>query len=141
MSKLEEADKQVVLGILREHGRQMLSEGRKHPRTKERFLVQACSVFDPSLAGLASVENQSPDGLRLVTELPWELGAHMDLESVAGNLQNLKARTRVVYCQVVGPKRFVVGLNILSHYGDNETNPSYGWIPARRNRRPCAPAR
>lgn len=104
----------------------MLLEGRKHRRTKARFLLQVSSVRDPLLTEVASVENQSPSGLRLVTERPWELGAHVDLESVQGNLRNLKARTRVVYCQAVGSKRFVVGLNILSREADDEANPSTG---------------
>ena len=63
---------------------------------------------------LASVEDQSPNGVRLATERAWELGAHIVLKSVAGNLQNLKARARVVYCNTLGPRQFVVGLNILS---------------------------
>lgn len=89
---------------------QMLLEGRKHPRTAERFLVQVSSVHDPLSTGLASVENQSPYGLRLATERSWELGSHVDVKSVAGKL---KARARVVYCTLLGHKKFVVGLNIL----------------------------
>lgn len=43
----------------------MLLEGRKHPRGAERFLAQVSSVHDPLLSELASVENQSPYGVRL----------------------------------------------------------------------------
>ena len=46
----------------------MLLEGRKHTRTAERFLVQVSSVHDPRLTELASVENQSPNGVRVATE-------------------------------------------------------------------------
>lgn len=95
----------------------MQPEGRKHPRTAKRFLVKVCSVRDPRLTELATVENQSPTGLQLATERSWELGSHVDLQSVAGNLQNLKTRTRVVYCQARGPKSFCVGLNILVRDG------------------------
>ncbi len=65
------------------------------------------------------MENHSPCGVRLATERSWELGSHVDLQSVAGNL---KARARVVYCMALGPKKFVVGLNILSREGE-QTNP------------------
>lgn len=89
--------------------------GRKHLRTGERFLVQVSSAHDPLLTELASVENQSPSGVRVATERSWELGLHVDVKSVAGDLS---ARARVVYCKALGPKKFVVGLNILSHGGD-----------------------
>lgn len=61
------------------------------------------------------MQNQSPYDLRLATERPWELGSHVDVESVA---DNLNATARVVYCMAHGPKKFVVGLNILSHDGE-----------------------
>lgn len=99
----------------------MLPQGRKYRRTGERFLVRVSSVRDPLLTDLASVENRSPNGVQLATERPWELGSHVDVESVEGNLENLKARTRVVYCKAVGRKKFVVGLNILSH-DDEQAN-------------------
>ena len=101
----------------------MLTEGRKHPRTGPRFLVQVSSVRDPSSTELASVENQSPSGLQLATARSWELGLHVDVKSVAGNPGNLNARTRVVYCKALGPGRFVVGLNILSRDGE-QANPA-----------------
>ena len=93
----------------------MLLEGRRHPRHDERFLVQVSSVLDPLVTQLASVENQSPNGVQLVTERSWELGSHVDVKAVA---RNLKARARVVYCNALGPKKFVVGLNILSRDGE-----------------------
>lgn len=98
----------------------MLLEGRKHLRTGERFLVQVSSVHEPLLTELASVENQSPSGVRVSTERSWELGLHVDVKSVAGDLH---ARARVVYCKALGPKKFVVGLNILSHGGDEPKPP------------------
>ena len=97
----------------------MLLGGRKHLRTDEHFLVQVSSVHEPLLTELASVENQSPSGVRLATERSWELGLQVDVKSVAGDLS---ARARVVYCKALGPKKFVVGLNILSHRGD-QPNP------------------
>ena len=94
----------------------MLLEGRQHLRTGERFLVQVSSVHDPLLTELASVENQSPSGVRLATERSWELGV------AAG----LSARARVVYCKALGPKKFVVALNILSREGDHHKPPNPG---------------
>lgn len=99
----------------------MLLEGRKHSRSAERFLAQISSVHDPLLTELASVENQSPQGVQLATERSWELGSHVDVKSVVGDL---KARARVVYCMVLGPKKFVVGLNILSRDGEQGKPPA-----------------
>jgi len=93
----------------------MFLEGRRHPRTAERFLVQVSSVEDPHLTELASVENYSLNGARVASERSWELGSHVDLKSVAGSL---KGRALVVYCQALGPRKFVVGLNIFSRDGE-----------------------
>ena len=100
---------------------QMLLEGRKHSRRAERFLAQVSSVHDPLLTELASVEDQSPCGVRLATQRSWELGSHVDVKSVVGNL---KVRARVVYCAALGPKKFVVGLNILSRGGEQGKPPA-----------------
>jgi hypothetical protein len=92
----------------------MLLDGRKHPRHLERLLVQVSSVLDPLVTGLASVENQSLNGVQLATERSLEAGSHVDVKAVAGFLN---VRARVVYCNALGPKKFVVGLNILSREG------------------------
>lgn len=89
-------------------------EGRKYRRTDEGFFVRMTSVRDPLLTDLAFVENRSPNGVQLATGRSWEVGSHIDVKSVACNLADLNARTRVVYCKAVGPKKFAVGLNILS---------------------------
>lgn len=89
----------------------MLLEGRKYSRKPERFLVQVSSVHDPLLTELALVENQSLYGVRLAAGRSWEPGSHVDVRTIA---DNTKARARVVYCQALGPKKFVVGLNIFS---------------------------
>jgi hypothetical protein len=99
----------------------MLSEGRKHSRSAERFLVQVSSVRDPLLTGLASVENQSPYGMRLATERSWEIGSRVEVKPIAGKM---KARARVVYCTVLGHKKFVVGLNILSRDSEQANPPT-----------------
>jgi len=99
----------------------MLLEGRKHLRKGERFLVQVSSAHDPLLTELASVENQSPSGVRLATERSWELGTHVHVKSVVGDL---KARARVVYCKALGPKKFFVGLNILTRDSEAAKSPT-----------------
>lgn len=109
----------ILLRQQRRRG-QMLLEGRRHLRTGKRFLVLVSSVLDPLLTELASVENQSPGGVRLATERSWELGTHVDVKSIAGDLT---ARARVVYSIALGPKKFVVGLNILSRDGDQPKPP------------------
>lgn len=89
----------------------MLLEGRKHPRTPERFLVQIVAVHDPLLMGLATVENVCPNGVRLASERSWELGSQVNVEAIAGGL---RARARVVYCKTVGFKKFLVGLYLIT---------------------------
>jgi len=93
----------------------MLPEGRKQPRTRDRFLAQILSVLDPMLTELAAVENVSSHGSRLVTERLWEPGAHVILNSSTGNVW---ARARVVYCQSVGAGAFAVGLDFLTQTSD-----------------------
>ena len=95
--------------LLKKEGR-MLLEGRKEPRVPERMLVQISAVHDPRLEELASIENLSPRGARIKTERSWEPGCHVDVKTNPGQL---RARARVVYCQAVGPKTFMVGLNFL----------------------------
>lgn len=89
----------------------MVLEGRKHPRTAERFLVQVSSVHDPLLIELAFVENLSFSGVRLATKRSWELGSHLDVIAID---RVLKARARVVYCKTIGPEQFAVGLNLIA---------------------------
>lgn len=59
--------------------------------------------------------------MQLAMERSWELGWHVDVKPVAGNL---KARARVVHCNALGPKKFVVGLNILGRDGEQATAPA-----------------
>ena len=98
----------------------MLLEGRKHPRKAERFLVQVSSVHEPLLTELALVENQSPSGVRVASERQWELGSHVDVRFIVGDL---KARARVVYCMALGPKKFAVGLNIILSRDQEQPKP------------------
>ena len=94
-------------------------EGRKQPRTRQRFLVQIFAVRDPVLTEIATVEDVSSNGSRPVTWRLWEPGLHVDLKSPTGT-GNLWARARVVYCRAVSGKAFSVGLNLLTQTSDRE---------------------
>ena len=106
--------------LYRQRG-QMLLEGRKHLRAGQRFLAQVSPVHEPLLTELAFVENQSPGGVQLATERSWELGTQVDVKSVVAG--DLSARARVVYCKALGPKKFVVGLNILLSRDADQSKP------------------
>lgn len=93
----------------------MILEGRKQPRTPERLLIQISAVYDPRVTELASVENVSLYGTRVMTSRPWEPGFHVELTRPSGNRW---ARARVVYCQPIDGNRFAVGLNLLTLEGD-----------------------
>lgn len=88
-------------------------EGRKQPRTCDRFLVNISAVYDPRLAETVCVENLSSRGARVATARSWEPGAHVVLESSNGDL---RARARVVYCRPIGVKGFgfAVGLDFIT---------------------------
>ncbi len=91
-------------------------EGRKHARSRERFLVQISSVYDSRLAGLASVEDISSRGTRVTTERSWEAGSQVELKSPSSG--STWARARVVYCRAVSAKEFAVGLDLLTQTND-----------------------
>jgi len=92
----------------------MLLEGRKQPRTCQRFLIQIFAVHDPLVTEIATVEDVSTYGSRLATWRAWEPGQQVDLKSSSGELC---ARARVVYCRTLGVKAFSIGLNFLSQTG------------------------
>jgi PilZ domain len=87
-------------------------EGRKQPRTVTRLLVHIVLVRDPRLTDLASIENLSSRGARVTTQRPWELGSHVVIRAISGEMS---ARARVVYCQPI-LKDFAVGLDFLTQF-------------------------
>jgi hypothetical protein len=93
-------------------------EGRKHPRTPERFLVQISALHDPRLAELVPVENMRSHGVRVTMKRPWELGSHVELKLATGAPM---ATARVVYCQTVGANAFAVGLDLLTQTNSSDT--------------------
>jgi hypothetical protein len=96
----------------------MLLEGRKQPRTPERFVVQIHAGCDPGRTELATTEDVSSGGTRLITESVWKPRSHVVLKSPPGNVW---AIARVVYCQAASPKGFAVGLNFLSKPSNVQT--------------------
>lgn len=86
-------------------------EGRKQPRTPERFLVHISAVYDPRLAETVCVENLSGHGAPVATQRSWEPGSHVVLESNDGEL---RARARVAYCRPTSATGFAVGLDFIT---------------------------
>ena len=60
-------------------------EGRKHPRTRERFLVQISALHDPRLAELVSVENISSHGVRVTMKVDWPSWVNVTTSMPMGN--------------------------------------------------------
>ena len=89
----------------------MLTEGRKYRRTPKRFLVRVYAVHDSLLDGIATVENVSLRGTRVLTWRAWESGSQLELKSPTTG--DTWARARVVYCLPVSPKEFAVGLDFM----------------------------
>lgn len=73
----------------------MLLDGRKQPRTPERFLLQISAVQRPSLTDIGSVENLSRCGARVSTQHFWGPGSHVDVKSRAREL-SVRARVFIV---------------------------------------------
>ena len=90
-------------------------EGRKHPRTSEKLLVEISTMEEPFVRELASAENVSPDGVRVATQRSWPPGSRVLVKSSGGDLW---ARARVVYCKAIGPKSFALGLEFLDRTGE-----------------------
>ena len=92
----------------------MLLDGRKQPRTPERFLMQLSALRYPSRSDLAFVENLSPCGARVSTEHFWDPGSDVEIKS---RVHELSTMARVVYCHPSTASTFAVGLNFLNMKG------------------------
>lgn len=98
----------------------MLS-GRKEARVSNRFSVQICTPKDEFVSELSTVQDVSPSGLRVVMEHSRTKDSRVLVKSSEGDLW---AKARVVYCQRLDKKTFVVGLELLTRTG--------GWIMANK---------
>ena len=88
-------------------------EGRKQARIATRVLVHMSAVHDPRVADVGSIEDLSSHGARVATQRSWELGLHVDIKTLSGDM---KARARIVYCQSLESQRFAVGLDFLTQF-------------------------
>lgn len=80
--------------------------GRKEKRIQQQSEVMlSIGAQPPVFAELASVENGNCYGVRVRTERPWTPGSLILVRS-----QGEWLRARVVYCQVLQPKSFALGL-------------------------------
>jgi hypothetical protein len=79
--------------------------GRKEKRSQQQSEVMLSTKAQPVFAELASVENANRYGVRVRTERPWIPGSRIFVRS-----QGEWQRGRVVYCQVLQPKLFALGL-------------------------------
>lgn len=86
-------------------------KGRKHERHTTKMLVQLSNIDEPLVSELASTENVSPKGVRVITERSWNPGSLVLVKSSNGELW---ARARAVYCQPISPKGYAVGLDFFS---------------------------
>ena len=89
-------------------------EIRKEKRNPEKLQMLLSRMAEPLLTETASTEDVSSHGLRVRTEHAWKLGAHVIVESSAGELWG---RARVVYCQTLPANTFAIGLELLARTG------------------------
>lgn len=98
-------------------------EGRKNPRIAGRSLVQICSVHDPRVVELTTVDNVSLYGARVTTQRYWEPGTHVEVKSTSGEFLRPvvpRARARVVYCHAINGKGFAIGLDFFSKASESD---------------------
>lgn len=81
--------------------------GRSEKRTPIEMSVMLTRLGEGSPMEKAFAENVSSHGVRAITKRQWEAGAHLSV-SFAG--EDIPQQARVVYCQRLSSKRFVVGL-------------------------------
>ena len=62
----------------------------------------------------ASTENVSSQGLRVLTERPWERDTVL---VVLSTVRKLWARARVVYCEALADNTFAIGMELLARTG------------------------
>ena len=87
-------------------------ERRNRPRIAMRLVVNMFALHAAGLTDLASTENLSIRGARVVTKYTWELGSHLVINAISGDMST---RARVVYCHPVA-KKFAVGLDFLTQF-------------------------
>jgi PilZ domain len=82
--------------------------GRKEKRISQRIEVLLSEGEQP-LFSRASTENVSPNGMRVQTGHPWKPESRLRVKST---VDDLRATARVVYCELLAPNTFALGLEL-----------------------------
>ncbi len=84
---------------------------RIESRTATTVAVMLSIPDDPPTVEIASTENISPHGARVVTKRRWQPNDRVIVKSLQGDLGS---RGRVVYCEPLEKKAFAIGLEVFS---------------------------
>ena len=96
-------------------------EIRQEKRSLEKLQVLLSRMAEPLLTEAASTENVSSHGMRVRTDRSWKRDTHLIVQS---SEYVLWARARVVYCQPLSDRTFVIGLELTARTGDWIMRPS-----------------
>jgi hypothetical protein len=88
-----------------------MHEIRKEKRIPEKLQVLISHMAKSLLTEVASTENVSPHGMRVLTEWPWPRDTQLILQS---SKNELWARAKVVYCQTLLVNTFALGLEFVA---------------------------
>ena len=91
-----------------------MDDPRREVRRTQTFRVLLSHGQRRSLTEPGSTENVSPHGLRVRTERFWEPGTMLIVQSFGNELW---ARARITYCQILPARTFAIGLEILARTG------------------------
>jgi hypothetical protein len=91
------------------------SARRFESRAPVRVAVDLASVDVRMPAQEGFTENVSERGARVVTNKPWQPNERLNVRSLQGSL---RARARVVYCQILAGGSFALGLELVTAAGD-----------------------
>ena len=84
---------------------------RRAKRSPKKFVVLLSNETKPVVTECASTESVSDNGARVRTVRPWKQDTRVLVKSSLGEL---RARARVVYCQILPDSTFAVGLEFLA---------------------------
>ena len=95
-----------------------ITSGRMEIRKRTGVAVEMSSLSKPPVFEIATTENISTHGARLVTKSSWQAHQPVSLKSLQGNL---RAQARIVYCETVEEHshegRFAIGVELVSPIG------------------------
>ena len=88
---------------------------RHDPRVPMRISVDLASLDVRAPARNGVTENISLRGARVVTSVPWQPNAKLNIRSLLGNF---RSRARVVYCEPLKSGSYALGLQLVATAGD-----------------------